>query len=675
MKRIHYICRCNILWLVAIAGCGQAWAQNVVFTAGASATRIGVKDQVQVQYTVKDAQDLQSISSPPGDNFDVVGGPFQSRNSSASFNGRGWVQSESISLTYVLQPKREGTFTIPAATAKDAAGHTYQSNAITIQVVPGSLMQQQQRRPAARDPFGDDDDLLAMMQRMQQMQQAQMQQMQQMQQQRQQQMQQQAQQPEEEPKVNDEQIKKDLFIRVVADKSKVHTGEQVTISYKLYSRLPMQMGISKLPSLNGFWTQDFEIPQQAKPTEEVLDGKKYQVFLLKKSAIFPQQPGNLELDPAEAKGVARIVQQVKRRMSDLFADPFGGGTLMMNDPFFNNAMYSTMAYKDVEVHIKSTPLKISVAPLPENGKPEGFGGAVGQFSINSSIDKTELTTDDVATITLKITGSGNLKLMEAPRPTLPNGLSTFDPQVTDTVTSRTTTISGSKIITYTLSSQTPGEYTVPSIAFSYFNPQTGEYKTEHTQPIKIHVRPGKTYTAGKGSGKKDLKDIHDISTQPLTSISPSSAPMMLTGSYWALYALPIISLLGISFWKRRQEELSRDTVLLRRRRANKVALKRLAVAGKLLQQKASKPFYDEVSKAIWLYLSDKLNIPLASLSRDAATEALQARNVPVALQKSLENVIIDCETALYASGGAQKMEATYNEALKVIGELEDVFKA
>ena len=163
--------------------------------------------------------------------------------------------------------------------------------------------------------------------------------------------QQQQQQQQPEPKVNDDEIKKDLFIKVVADKNKVHLGEQVTINYKLYSHIPMQMSISKLPSLDGFWTQDFDIPRQAKPTEEIINGKKYQVFLLKKSALFPQQTGTLELDAAEAKGIARIVQQVKRRVSDMF-DPYGGGSLMMNDPFFNNSYYNTLAYKDVPVNIK-----------------------------------------------------------------------------------------------------------------------------------------------------------------------------------------------------------------------------------------------------------------------------------------------------------------------------------
>ena len=666
--------RCNFLFLLVLGACSNGFAQNVVFTAVAGANKIGIKDQIQVQYTVRDAENLQSISNPSSPDFAIVGGPYQSQSSSTNIVGNKVTQSQSVSLTYVLQPKHEGTFTIPPVVAKDAAGHSYQSNALTIQVVPGSVMQQQRRQPA----YDQDDDALAMMRRMQQFQQQQMQQMQQMQQHRQPQPQNQPAQPrqKEDPPVNEDQLKKDLFIRVTVDKNKVHVGEQITTSYKLYSRLPMQVGISKLPTLNGFWTQDFDIPKQAKPTEEVLDGKKYQVFLLKKSALFPQQTGTLQLDEAEAKGMARIVQQVQRKMSDMFSNPFGNGTLMMNDPFFNNTYYNTLAYKDVKVDLKSTPVNITVTALPDKGKPADFGGAVGNFTITGKVDKQELTTDDLATLTLNITGSGNLKLIEAPKLVLPNGISTFDPQITDTITGRSTTISGSKILNYVITPHTPGDYDIPAVSFTYFNTQTGNYVTETTPPFKLHVKPGKHYAPTQaGSNTMALKDIHDIVKNPVTRITPESKPILFTTGYWSMYAFPILTFLGMIVWKRRDEELSQNTALLRKKRANKIALQRLVTAKKLLQQQDKKPFYEEISKAIWLYLSDKLNIPLSSLSHDTAKDALSNHKVPAALQKSMEDVIWECETALYASGGSKQMAHTYEEAIKVISDLEDVFKA
>ena len=651
--------RYSIVFLLAIGVSCRAWSQNISFVASPSANKIGVKDQVQVTFTISNAPDLRDFTPPNFKDFAVLGGPYQ-QTSMTITNG---ARSSSISLTYLLQPRHEGNIFIPPAIAKDGAGHSYQSNQVAIEVVSGSLAPPQQRRQPGRDPFGGDDDIMAMMRQMQQMNQ-----------QMNQQMRQQPQQPQpapEPPTANDDEIKKDLFIKVEVDKSKVHVGEQITATYKLYSRLPMQVGISKLPTLNGFWTQDFDIPKQPKPVEEVLDGKKYQVFVLKKSALFAQETGNLELDPAEAKGVARIVQEVRRRVSDMF-----GGTMMMNDPAFNNSYYRTQTYKDVKVDLQSTPVKITVTALPEKNKPADYGGAVGKFTISDKIDKQELTTDDIATLTINITGSGNLKLIEAPKPDLPNGISTYDPQVLDTITGRSTTISGSKIITYAITPHTPGDYDVPAIAFTYFNPQTGKYVTEHTQPLKLHVNQGKHYNpVATNNNTTALKDLHDINKQALDKINAAGKPILLTGGYWSLYALPLLAFVGIIGWKKRDEELSKNTVLLKSRRANKIALQRLVTARKLLQEESKTPFYEEVSKAIWLYLSDKMNIPLSALSRDTAKYAMNERNIPEHLQKDLENVIWECETALYASGGSKQMVHTYEGAIKVISDLEDVFKA
>lgn len=672
--------RCLIVLLLSFGGSIHlASGQNVVFTAVAGANKMGTKEQVQVQYTIRDAQNLQSVTNPSDADFIIVGGPYQSQSSSMQVINGHAVSSSSISLTYVLQPRREGTFTIPPVTARDAEGHAYQSNAITIQVVPGTTMQQQQpqRRARAYDPFADaDDDVMALMRQMQAMQQQQMQAMQQQGRRAQPpQQQQQRQQVQQDPPVNEDEIKKDLFIRVTADRNKVHIGEQVTISYKLYSRIPMQMAISKLPSLNGFWTQDFDIPKQVKPTEEVLDGKKYQVFLLKKSALFPQQTGVLELDPAEAKGSARIVQQVRRRMADML-DPFGNGTLMMNDPFFNNAFYNTMAYKDVPVHLRSTPVKITVTALPEKDKPAQFSGAVGKFTLSSKIDKKQLTTDEVATITLSINGSGNLKLIEAPTLNLPNGLNTYDPVVIDTITGRSTTISGSKIITYVITPQSPGDYEVPPIPFNYYDAEKDRYVTEYTETFKLHVTPGKHAGANRSDAAGvSYKDIHDIVKQAPRALSAHGAPLLFRPFYWVLFLLPLVAFLLFAALRRRDEERSKDSVSLRRKRANKVALQRLATAKKLLQDNTRRAFYEEVSKAIWLYLSDKLSIPLSGLSRESAATAMSARNIPADIQKRLDDVIWECETALYASGGARTMTHTYDDAVKVISNLEDVFKS
>jgi hypothetical protein len=246
----------------------------------------------------------------------------------------------------------------------------------------------------------------------------------------------------------------------------------------------------------------------------------------------------------------------------------------------------------------------------------------------------------------------------------------------DTITGRSTTISGSKIITYAITPHTVGDYEVPSIAFSYFNPQTGKYVTLHTDPVKLHVTQGKHYNPSVPSSDNSvaLKDIHDIAAAPLSDLTNPGAPLMLTAGYWSSYILPILAFAGILVYRRRNDELSKDTTKLRHKRANKVALQRLVTAKKLLAQNDNKLFYDEVSKAIWLYLSDKLNIPLSALSRQAAIDTLTDRKVPQEVLRNLESVIWDCETALYATGAAKKKEQTYADAVKVISDLEDTIK-
>jgi len=431
----------------------------------------------------------------------------------------------------------------------------------------------------------------------------------------------------------------------------------------------MHVDISKPPPPTGFYMQDYELPRDQKPTEEVIDGKRYQVFLLKKSALFPQKSGTLELEPAEAKGVAEVLTKVKHRV----IDPFGGGSLSMADPRFNNAFFTTLGYRSVNVHLKSTTLKIQVDELPVKDKPTNYGGAVGNFIITSKIDKQELTTDDVAALTLNIAGSGNLKLIEAPKLTLPTGVNTYDPQIVDSITGRTASISGFKTFTYAITPSTPGDYVIPPVEFTYYDPVLGGYNTLRTQPIKLTVKPGKGYNPAKvATTPLAIKDLHDIATKPLVKLNARQTPLLLSPVYWSMYALPLLSFLGILFWKRRSDDLSKDTMALRNRRANKVALQRLAAAQKLMSKNDKKGFYDEVSKAIWLYLSDKLGIPLSSLSKETATMALVDLKVPDALRQDFESVIWDCETALYATGGNRSLASSYQDAVKVISNLEDV---
>lgn len=656
--------RKSFVWIFMLVGLHiSAYAQEVVFSAQVSSQKVGTKDQFQVTYTLSNARDAGNFQPPSFSGFAIEGGPYQSNNSNISIVNGQTRQTTSVSLTYVLRPLRAGTVMIPPAKV-DVGGKTLASNSLRLDVVNGSLAQGRPQQRAA-DPF--DDDPFAAMRMMQQRM------MQQQQQYRQQQNQARQQQSTELQSLDEKNISKNIFIRVDVDKTNPYAGEQITASYKLYTRLPMTVNLTQLPSLNGFWSQDFQIPNPPKAREEIVNGQRYQVFLLKRSALFPQQDGALELDAAKAEGVVRVLQQVKGR--NPYADDPMFGSFFMDDPFFNDDAFIGYNYKDVPVKLSSPPVKINVRPLPAQNQPASFTGAVGDFTVNASLDKNKLSTDDVATLTFAISGSGNLKLISNPKAAFPGELGVSDPQITDTITGRNPAITGSKIFSYTISPQMPGDFTIPSIPFSYYDVSSGQYKTVQTQPFKIQVSKGKNYNPNVAKDKALPGDIHDIE-KGNPHWEESGTPIAARAGYWALYLVPVLALTGLLVWKRRQDEYAGNSASFRNKKANKIAWKRLATARKLLPQQEHKAFYEEVSKAIWLYLSDKLGMPISNLSKDNVATELAHRQVPAGQVEKVSHLILECEMALYSpSGGQKQRQHTLDEASSVIGALEQVLKS
>jgi len=657
--------RKGFIWIFILA-CFHlnALAQEMVFSAQASSQQVGIKDQFQVTFVLTNAEGASNFRPPSFSGFSIVGGPYQSNNSSITIINGQTRQTNSLNITYVLVPNKTGLLTVsPAKVTYN--GHDVASNPVNVQIVNGSLAQQQRRRQSM-DPFGDEmDDPFAQMQKMRQQM---MQQMSQAQQSRRQQAQQQV---NDLQSMSEENINKNIFIKVQVDKTDPHVGEQITVSYKLYTRLAMNVSLSQLPSLNGFWSQDFQIPSPPKPVEEVINGQRYQVFLLKKTALFPQQDGALVLDPAKAEGVVRVVQQVKGR--NPFADDPAFGSFFMDDPFFNQDMFSGYNYKDVPVKLSSAPVKINVKPLPPDKQPASFTGAVGNFTVSAQLDKHSLSTDDAANFVFTIKGSGNLKLIGNPKIEFPAELGVYEPQVTDTITSRNPAITGSKIFSYNMNPQTPGDYVIPGVKFSYYDAATGSYKESVTEPIKVHVTKGKHYNPNIAKANA-IKDIHDINKSAFVPQSDAK-PIATRPWYWMLYGLSLTGLIVLLMRRKQQEVYEGNQALFKNKKANKIAWKRLATARKLLPQQQHKAFYEEVSKAIWLYLSDKLSIPLSHLSKETVEDELMVKHVPHAQINRVKSLVLECEMALYSpSGGQQQRQHTLDEAAGTIGELEAVLK-
>lgn len=630
-----------------------AAAQEVVFSATTSTAKVGLQNQFQVTFTLKNGGEASDFTPPSFSGFSIQGGPFQSSSTSmTTVNGR-TQRSNSISLTYVLQPLRAGEHTIgPASVQVD--GQVLKSNPVQVQVVKGSVAPSR-----SNDPF-DDDPFTAMRKQQQRLRQ-------QMQQARQQQMQQRR--DAQIQGMGEKDIHKNIFIKVEVDKTNPFVGEQVTVSYKLYTRLAMNVNLTQLPSLNGFWSQDFQVPNPPKAREETVNGQTYQVFLLKKSSLFPQQSGKLELDAAKAEGIVRIIEQTKgdQPFSD---DPFF--SLFMDDPFFDQDAFMGYNYKDVPVKLSSKPIDIHVKELPVGNQPPTFTGGVGSFTLQTNLDKTHLSTDDVATLQVKIAGTGNLKLIGAPNVHFPEELGVGEAQTSDTITSRHPAITGIKEFNYTISPQVPGTYTIPGIEFSYYDVAAKQYKTLRSQARTINISKGKSYTADR---KQALPgDINPIVDNESGNTNGWQA-VLSKGWYWSLYVLSSLLCGLLIFFRRRAETLAGNQVLFKHKKANKVAWKRLTAARKLLPQQQHEAFYEEISKAIWMYLSDKLNLPLSGLSKQNLAAAMRQNGCSDTRIAEVEQLIVECEMALYSpSGGQQQRQHTLDEAGKLIGGLEQDLK-
>lgn len=635
-------------------------AQEIVFSAQPSADKIGINDRVGVTFSIQNAGRVDDFSPPAFNGFRLVSGPNQSNATQiTNYNGQS-VVTTTIHLTYILQPDRTGTLTIPPA-AMVSNGKTYYTNSCRVEVVPGSLGRQN-REQSGNDPFSDpffDDPFAAMREARRQMEE--------MIRRRMPQGAARADASRPNPdEFTENDIHKNIFIRVTVDKAQAYVGEQINASYKLYTRLPMNMTLTQLPSLNGFWSEDFNIPNPPQMTEEVIDGKVYQVFLLKKSALFPQQSGKLKLDPAKASGVVRILEKVGEDRH--LRDGSGFGSLFMDDPFFNRDLFSRYNYKEVSLDLSSKPVEINVLPLPA-GAPPGFTGGVGHFDVEARLDSDVMTTDESLPLDIIISGTGNFKLLGKPKINFPDELAVGDPAVQDTITSRTPGIRGEKQFTYMLNPERPGTYTIPAFEFSYFDPVAGKYITRTIPAHNLQVKKGKYYDSDR---KGDLpSDIYGLAgTMPDWKAARSL--WVVTPWFGGLFLLTLMGFIVALLLRAREAKRRANAGLWRKKKANKVAWKRLATARRLLTDPHHGPFYEEISKAVLLYLSDKLDLPISVLSKENIKGKLEARGVPAELIAQVTDLVQECEMALYSpSGGQQQKSMTLESAMSLISRLEN----
>lgn len=627
---------CTLLLICCVASFANA--QEFRFTAAVNSNTIGMDELVRIQFMIENPQNLSSFNPPEFKGFEVVQGPQQMQGSSF-VNGRA---STYFAFSYVLQPKQPGSFTIPAASAR-VDGRIVKSNPVNIEVVkggPGSQLPQQQPQQAPRRTEPQPGVL----------------------------------RQGEDVK---EKLRRNIFVRVDVDKTTVYEGEQLTATYKLYTRLPTNSSVTKVPAFKGFSAKDMDLPNPPQATEELVNGVPFKVFIIRKTLLFPLQSGQLELDPAEVDNQVHLVSVNRRKRpgNDPFNDPFFrdafGGSNPFDDPFFEDA-FGNPQYEVVPYKIQSPTVKVTVKPLPTAGRPASFNGAVGQFKMTATADKTELSTDDAITLKVGITGQGNVNLLNAPPLNIPSAFEKYDPSVSDNIEKNSNPLSGTRQFQYVLMPQEKGDFTLPPVEFSYFDPVANAYKTLQSASFPLHIIAGKLAKKEKEDfGNTELADIR-TSGQHWSKRSPFFFGKPL---FWVLLVLPLLALGGMAAYRRQEHFRQSNVAMLRHKHANKVALKRLELAARFLKEGKDKAFYEETSRAVWGYLSHKLKIPMAELNKQIVQERLQQLQINNTTTQQLSELIDRCEMALYAPVSSNEhRQGAYQEAVQVISSLEDALK-
>jgi hypothetical protein len=452
----------------------------------------------------------------------------------------------------------------------------------------------------------------------------------------------------------------DIFLKLSVSKSRVVTGEHLIATIKLYTRVPVS-GFEdiKFPSFNGFWSQEIDSPQNIEFVRESVNGKIYDAALLRRYMLLPQQSGTISIDGAE------IVCQIRIRAGS-------NAPRSIFDDFFDS-------YQTIRKRVTASPVRIVADPLPA-GAPASFSGGVGSFFINSRLTRDSVSANEALSYIIEVSGTGNINLIESPKPEIPTSFEVYDTKITDNSSRGANGASGSKQFEFPLIARAPGEYTIPSLQFSYYDVSRKQYVTLSTNEHNIKVgnssisTPGTGITLSTGVNQQAVRSISDDIRYIVTGSAPlRKGNLFLFGSAgYLIYLLVLVVLFVVAekFLSRRIER-SRDIAGTRNRKANKVARLRLKNAGLLLKSGEYSPFYQELHKALLGYVSDKLNLTLSDISRDKIMELLHTRGVNQDLIQELLFLIDQCEFARYSPNpGGTGMEDNYKKAMELISSME-----
>ena len=584
------------------------------FSATVSKNNVTQGERFQITFTLENAEG-SGFKAPDFRGFSVLMGPSTSQQMSF-VNGQ---MSRSIGYSFVLQAGNPGDYTIGSASI-NAGGKTLQTKPITIKVLKGdqgASAQSQQDGQKSLDQQAQDI------------------------------------------------LRQNIFLKVFVSKKQVYWGEYLLATYKIYYNRELAIvnnRLSELPTFQGFWSQELEMQGQ-NPEQEIVNGKPYSVVTLKKYVLIPQQSGQLKVDDLQWEFTVRLqVVDPNRRRHSIFDDFF-------DDPFFGRNNSRDFSYK-----AKTGTETVTVKPLPDNA-PASFNGAVGNLSMEAWVDKKQATTNDPITLKAKISGNGNMKLVNELNLNFPPDFEKFEPKVADNLSIGAGGISGNKVFEYLLLPKNPGHFRIDPVEFTYFDLSKKAYITLKSNEFNVSVTKGEgeAFTGISGVSKEQIKllgkDIRFIKTD--TKLNKLSGIFYGSPIYIGLNIAPFLLFILLFLYLKKSKKLRADTSLLRNRKATKIAKKRLSIADSFLKKNDKEKYFEELSKALWGYLSDKLSIPYSDLTSDAASALLLSRGVSQEDTSAIFEMLDKCEFARFAPDNQQnEMQHTYGNAMKIIMDLE-----
>jgi BatD DUF11 like domain len=633
-----------LFFLIADVSHNTSFAQ-ANFTAICPQKKIGKNDFLQVQFKVEHAANVESIDPPSFKNFSVVSGPNQ-ESGMTSINGK---TDQYVSISFLLKPISPGKFTIAPATAK-ADGKEFQSNSLNVEVTNSSSTSSASNNSAnsspafsggnSLSPFANlnfdfptapathqfDDFIL-----------------------------------KKGENVNDK-VKTNLFIKLDVGKTSCYVGEPIVASYKLYTRLRSESTITDAPSFNGFSVSEMELNNNNSAGVEKYNGRDYNVYTLRKVQLYPLQAGTITLDPVVADNKVNFIkaEYAGSQRGDMFFD------MMQN---FADAASPNDAIIEQHVTLQSKPVEITVKPLPDENKPADFKGSVGNFTIQSSLQKNNITTDDAGNLKIVISGAGNIQLLNAPKIIWPQGMDGYDAKITDGIDKFSVPMKGSKTFTYPFTVSKAGTYTIPAVSFSYFDPALVTYKTLFTQPLVV------TITKGKGiSNSPYLKNkIVEVPTD-IINILKNNAIYLIIG---------IVSLAGIIFWifqinisgkkskvVTKPKDASENNIS-KEEKAFVIPESPLEKAHQKLVEENSIAFYSILDASLKKYLSAKFKVPAEELNKKRINEELDKCNVGLGTSLRLSSLMDNIELNLYApASNVNHLKEVYEKASEVVSLLD-----